>query len=833
MLSGTLTVTLRPLRLAFVVAPGDTKAIFEAVRINSYLWGGQYNPIIPLFRKLPAWLPRLNRPDSATGLFKNYLDLFDPDFVIRVGSVRDVAIDIGTLKEVSLDEIQRPIAEYDEPSYGIGLFEILDHLLNEEFRFVRRDSLHLRIPDFGNDLFLASVFGTFPDKFPRNIAKGLKESWSYTEAPCTRANYFEFLDASNLFARRICNHDIKMRKRSWWWGEYVFLMDANDANDILLYWNYRALGWTILPVPSQAAKNEALEKYVAAFIENNYWPLRSNSSIYNHTTVLGSPNVTEQQLKELVVSLNLKPVAQDKHFKTSICSWLPRFWDEWARSKDGAERGVVRADEKRIPVRSDNNQFEFEPLMPAFAREFGGQGTPRCANQLELSVYSDRHEYAMVIPPGGDKLAHAAHFGGIDEIRCSNDGLVFFPKFTRWTKTMTAPAAETIFKAWFAERGWQISTSDKGSITKQLVRQIGGLWRVNWLTEESVLRFLTEIPRSGPISDSDFRARLSRLSKSCGRFQAEQLAKWLVESNIVKLGIDVCCPKCLQRSWYSVTEANYELVCRQCLESYRLPAETLKKMPWAYRGAGAFGSRLEVVVVQEPLARTGDGPPSEQISDEVTTVRAKVPDGLQGGLSVLLLLHLLSRDMHPSITPLLSFNASKGDEHLEVDLGLFTRHIRSGLNQDDVVFAECKSFHGRFTERDVQRMEKFARDFPGAVVVFATLRRELDAKEKRLLIPFVNRGRRLLTTTRPNNPVVIFTANELFSWTGPRSAWKELGPPFSHHADEYGDDRVFVSLADATQQLYLGLPSIHTQPVKRFRRREKSNSQPRPKSLPE
>jgi len=112
-------------------------------------------------------------------------------------------------------------------------------------------------------------------------------------------------------------------------------------------------------------------------------------------------------------------------------------------------------------------------------------------------------------------------------------------------------------------------------------------------------------------------------------------------------------------------------------------------------------------------------------------------------------------------------------------------------------------------------MEDFAQQFPGAVIIFATLRRELDPPEKRLLIPFVKRGRKRLSNTRPNNPVIIFTGNELFSSHGPRSAWRDLGPPFSFYADEHGEDRVFVSLADATQQLYLGLPSIHVRRSKR------------------
>jgi len=105
MLTGTLTVTLRPLRIAFIVMPGDRIAISDAIRINSYLWGGQYNPIIPFFRKIPTWLPRFSRPASATQFFQSHLDLFDPDFVVRLGSAKDASFELGNLKEVRADEI--------------------------------------------------------------------------------------------------------------------------------------------------------------------------------------------------------------------------------------------------------------------------------------------------------------------------------------------------------------------------------------------------------------------------------------------------------------------------------------------------------------------------------------------------------------------------------------------------------------------------------------------------------------------------------------------------------------------------------------------------------
>ena len=52
MLSGSLKVRLRPIRLAFVVDPADQHAILAAIEASSFLWGGAFNPIIPFYRRL-------------------------------------------------------------------------------------------------------------------------------------------------------------------------------------------------------------------------------------------------------------------------------------------------------------------------------------------------------------------------------------------------------------------------------------------------------------------------------------------------------------------------------------------------------------------------------------------------------------------------------------------------------------------------------------------------------------------------------------------------------------------------------------------------------------
>jgi len=47
-------VRLRPIRFAFLVRPDDLSRTIEIFRVNTCLWGGKFNPIIPYFTEVQA-----------------------------------------------------------------------------------------------------------------------------------------------------------------------------------------------------------------------------------------------------------------------------------------------------------------------------------------------------------------------------------------------------------------------------------------------------------------------------------------------------------------------------------------------------------------------------------------------------------------------------------------------------------------------------------------------------------------------------------------------------------------------------------------------------------
>lgn len=123
------------------------------------------------------------------------------------------------------------------------------------------------------------------------------------------------------------------------------------------------------------------------------------------------------------------------------------------------------------------------------------------------------------------------------------------------------------------------------------------------------------------------------------------------------------------------------------------------------------------------------------------------------------------------------------------------------------VFVEGKSYgkkHGVFGSKDMRRMRRVARCFPGAILVFATLNRRVTRADKMLIRPLARAGRKPMGEDDWRNPVVVLTGQELFSESGPPYCWDD-NPDAADIRNQFRSSDGLVGLADATQRLHLGM----------------------------
>ncbi|MFX0197945.1 MAG: hypothetical protein ACFFCW_17635, partial [Candidatus Hodarchaeota archaeon] len=618
-------------------------------------------------------------------------------------------------------------------------------------------------------LFLASVFGVLPKEAQQIVDEHFLNLSGISKVRPTLIRFPELLRSHNFFPRRLTSWSLEERPLR---EAQVFVCDATSAQDIIDYWNLRAAGYYVLPIPIQVADTESVTELARGFIEANYRPYRHNPQMFHHTTIQRSRSLTEDTVKKFCQSLNIPKDESKKGPKFVLRRWYPRLWDAWAREKafEGIafpfsyeqERRISEA-EARIELRSQDPKFDT-------FRDFSGK--PKFANEFSFRFYGSKEPMAEVFPEGSRELSLAIGRTGYHNWRFSRFGPVFLAHNAGDLIFIDLPLAEAVMTEWFRERGWKVSLSGPGRIGKQLLKQLGGTFGVSWLAHKGIIKLLGELEKEAGMPRQAVLGKLKRVIESDGLlFDAERFLERLLEANALRLGAKIQCPVCTRHNWYELNTLDYELRCRFCLSDFSPPLKSPRNIEWTYRAHGPFAGSIA-----------------------------------QGAFTVLLTLKLLGGNHDQGVTPLFSYTAEKDGNRLEADLTCLYKPSTWRETGTYVVHAECKSFN-RFEPRDIKRMKELAAAFPGAALVFATLNSELQESEVRLIRDLAVAERKKRLHGKPNSPVILLTGTELFSSFKIGYSWKGKGGLYDRLSERSFELAELSALADATQQLYLGLPS--------------------------
>ena len=771
MTRGTIKVKLRPIKLAFLVNPNDKESLLRAIEINTFLWGGTYNPIIPTYKQISSKWKKFpyEKNLSAKSVVSGYLDNFDPDYVVPMGECVDYNLDIGYRKKIDdVSDILASIEEDGVPNYGVGLFEILNYFFQEELKFQRRYPEDICVPRFNGNFyfFLASVFGVLPENIGKIFWEHFAEPLEAEEIKYSTSNYAELLDPQKLFLRRMSNLYLEPKSR---WKQCIFFLDATKPLDIMDYWNLRAIGWNVLPVPKQFTRSDETRLPILNLITESHLPRGSNLATHLRTTVLKSRFISETEHQHFLDSL------EESKIVSQTC--YPRIWNEDARESDHVECCELEADTAEHDVSTEREPIRFNTLDPKFMSRFGISLTPRFANEVEWSLYDDKTLFAEVLPEGDSKQASfIVELVGLHHVvRLFKKGVICLSSSPEPLLYLRDPHAEGVFTRWLESEGWTVELSPPGRIAQQMLQQLQGV-RGTWiLASEGIIQLLDKMNRSdGKFLAAEFvRGKIFREVANEARvfrLKGEDILHHLVATKVFQLGMKIQCPVCTKHSWYSVKGNDYELQCPQCLTQFSFPSD-FQKVKWAYRTVGPFSSSNQA----------------------------------DGAYTVLLTLRFFWRIIFSgsAMTPLMSFTAKKGKVEIEADLALFFQESKSRHSKTDLIFAECKTFNS-FQKKDADRMKDLGKAFPGSVLVFAKLEESLSDEEKKILCPLVNRSRKNRKNGRPFNPILILTGTELISEQHFYQNWKNARGIHAKLAKSCIGANL-LELCDFTQQVYLDM----------------------------
>lgn len=784
-----VNIRLRPIRFAFLVRPDDKKHTLEIFRINTCLWGGKYNPIIPFFKRLPPWWERKGyRFENAKQIINGYLDFFEPDFIVEAEKGLADELGFDPIRVLQLTDLLECDHENGSEKYGLSVDDLYSDLYEKEFQFIRRHKhniIHVKAMEASFEDFVACNFGDFPtQKLSKYLERDFEDVFDPTSITLDSTTLSKLYESGFSSALSIGHAKLKIDYHDHQ-DPTLFILDAHEPKDLIDFWNLRAVHRDVLAVPVQWI--EELSPFCRKFILDNYRPLPGNpNGVMIQPTSMFSRSIPENEIKKI----HKKYLSVDKEGANCLQTWYPPIWREPSAMMVRPMRPTLEAENKGIdvPISVEKSEIRFDPLYPEFASEYGNH--LRWANVVKLRDWSYRDQIATVFPCNYKNPSFPKFGIGREHFLPTTEGLVIFPEFRNISERWELVDGTTALNTWFNENKVTAVLSDAGRATQQIIHTLEGFWGVRALAHKGIIELLNGMSRSQRKSSKYGRFKQEIKSATDGDIWRNRNFETLVEHKAVELGLELKCSKCDSWSWYSVKQLDYSLTCDLCLKSFYFPITNpgdSNHSRWAYRVIGPFA----------------------------------LPDYARGGyaasLGIRFLAAVIGRMGRSEVT------WSSGQEltlasgkKSEADFILWNqrKQIFGTDYPTEIVFGEAKSF-GRdaFKQDDVGRMKLLAESFPGSVLVFATMKEadELSCEEISRIRKLAEWGREYDKERKQSRaPVIILTGTELFTASHLSSTWKGKGGKHEKLLEPaWVSVRLnnFRILADLTQQLYLNMPS--------------------------
>ncbi len=800
------TLRLRPLRIGFLVDPTDLASLRQVMQVCTCLWGGLYNPIIPVCRNVPdIWklIPAL--APTAVQLTSGYINFFEPDVYVQAVpelppelNISDVEIDFGTRRLVKLNSIIENDPDTSDSLVGLSMFGAYQSLFDQEYRFVLRHPAKVAVfKDTSAEIqaFTECTFGAFPTagQFAL-LANAYRDVFQPEEMEANASSWLKIFEHRYRFPLSFTRHGIDRAPDGHGFGEPIlFVLDPSSGHDLLDFWNLRLFHQYVLPI--NVHWFEELSSFMRDIIARNHRPMpRNPHGVMLHTTVEFGRSIGETRAKELA----------NKHLQgLAVGSWAFKLWYDhiWSRYRD--EDQISRPRRSQFTARSIDLNLQvseegrersitFDTISPDFAPTYG-RGALGWVNVLRFSHLGHSAELFPQLPSDFD-LTAARRLRVGSAVIPSREGLVLPEQFKGHREYVNVLAGRDVMTDWLKQHGVDAHISSSGRVAEQVIASLGGVSQARLIADAETVQLLDKMAKSireypdGTVeqyadrtaSVQEWTALVARRSHNIWS-QHITLDKF-IDAGALKLGLSIRCTRCTFDNWFSISELDEVVRCERCRKPYPFPQGSINYVhsPWRFRVVGPFA----------------------------------VPNYADGAYATALTLRvfadtLATGEVSLTYAPGLNFLVS-GKEPFEVDFSFW--FSRAGWRDEQevvTVFGEAKSFGEKcFGPKDVLRMRQVAELFPGSFLVFAALKDSLHDDERSFIAELARWGRESLENGEPRAPVIVLTGAELFCPWHVNHTWKELDglrKQFSDGAHTRLDN--LWTLADVTQQVYLNLPS--------------------------
>lgn len=726
------------------------------------VWGGIFSPIIPYYAELTEQFRLEYGIDITTpDFYINTINNYDPDVLIV-----DEEVDIEFVKSISNGRQIELNIEFNENLSNsnkatISYIDIAEHFLKNEFKFVRNDGAKFSIPKIEDgQLLLKSIKGSIPNRLREHTRALFQGNQSFEEPTL---NWNTLLDYRKTIRADVTELNV-YKLRSWRDKHYhtdsaIYFLRSNEVNDLLNFWNLRAAGWYVVPVPVDSDNYQFFKEVIAHFIE---FTISENSLSINILKLLIGNGISETTVESTIKKIAPNLNAYNVQIHLSYQNWFPRFWhSQEVLNADHITSATPYLDTFFDHIDTEGDTLRFTPHKIPFELQDFNSWNELYKIIISFSLYDEYAEYAELLHGiTNDQLKQLLNTFDFRHWRHSRTGLHRTVKKTDDNIRFDIPKSVDFFTSYFLNREHKLNETVNSRLAKEVLKNIGGLnWSRFFLTPTR-LKIIELFEGSKDVLYTTLTGEIKKQTKENDNSFTRHFIKQLLDKKIVEMGARLKCSVCGQHSFYLVSQLSEELVCSVCRNQFELPTHNPNSIEWSYRGIGPFSRNNKADGIMSVFATL------KLFKDEFTNI--------DGRMSALIGFELIKVGVEREVNP------------KEIDLAILLQDKFDNEKEPILLFCECKTYI-RIIDKDVERMKILGEEFPGAVLSFATLNATLEDSEINLI---ANLARHFQTGSgnRPRNSVLILTGKELLNteFRDAFKAYKDDLKPFHLYHDYIG-----------------------------------------------
>ncbi len=759
MASSVLRVSYRPLRIGFLVRHGEIADVLSSVEFNTVLWGGIYNPLIPV--------------GGATGLDDQLIRTFRVDLLHPISNVGDVKALFESHSHLPWPESllgQSGFSRDFEGRSWLGAMDIVPWIIRHRWEpgLVRSVASDYVVVDWNESDPLAGVlsltFGRFPpasDNLPIDYRQVFIDNLAAHEVPIFQGHSFPDMLAFRRSPLDFTGLELKPDRVHHWHNHGVYIGSV-DCGDFINFWNLRASGIDLIFIPTPLF--DRLRHYATKHIENLLSWARQDPGRRRLGVWVRRGQAIPSEVSEL--------------FPRDV-QWSRIDVDEVTWNGLNVQPPVYRLEQRQVIANLDTSRQEAVSLDFAI---------PPLIDVEELPLgYSWQHVITSIVP--GTEFAYEGNTLHLPflpdlnewysrrvvlhphELRVEMEGVGKISDLSTETLHITPVKGVDVVHRILERAAINARTSLPGRVAHQLIQQMDGLegCRVfkirgvrGLIRSDEAHDGVTRGRATDIIHDRDPVSGVASFTRFAGLFieprERPQLTTshtfdYLLKRGIFRPGLQLVCPRCNLDYWMGMPIGE-TCSCEFCGHSFNLAPYLQDRGDWRFRVSGLFGRKA----------------------------------GEEGAIPVVLSLLQLLRTHHAGATFLYACGTSLQSMGLDCEADLVAVE-RGREGETSILLGECKSYM-ETNDGDVNNLTMAARlILDSGVNCYLLFAKTADAFSQAEIDRF-------RTLSQNGLSLILFTAREL----EPYSPYDET-PERETLPDRYPGD--FEGLARNSSWLYL------------------------------